>query len=149
MMQQHPNAVAVVGDLFQLFGPFKLIIEIGTGTGEWTNFLSMYGKVQSYDVVDRREGQSNYIFHQQNVFQTGIKDVYKCNLLICDGGNKVNEMRLFAPQLKSGSLVMVHDYGPTDTWKWCEFRDTNIPDCIQQIKSERLKSVAWFLGVKK
>jgi cephalosporin hydroxylase len=44
-----------------------------------------------------------------NIISENIKK-YK-TLIICDGGNKAKEVYMFSPILKSGDMIMAHDFG--------------------------------------
>lgn len=41
-------------------------------------------------------------------------------LLYCDNGNKVREIELYAPLLRTGSMLATHDYGSEVPAAWCE-----------------------------
>jgi cephalosporin hydroxylase len=101
----------------------KTVIEIGTGTGASAAFFANFNSVFntfSFDIVDRRKIRpENVIFWQAHIFQPGtirelaqIIESYRDEKLFifCDGGDKTKEFLLFAPFLKIGDCIAVHDW---------------------------------------
>lgn len=100
------------------------IIEIGTAYGGMTVGLALEAArrdipIHTFDIEDMPTPETNRIFYKLNVcrvrcdvFEKFPKTLFNepCYLL-CDGGDKRRELETFAPQLKSGSYVSVHDYG--------------------------------------
>ena len=106
---------------------FEQIIEIGTFTGAFTYWLSENKsdscKIISYD--------NNPDFLQVNNIKDTTLRVADCfdvdvigeikslisqpkkTLLLCDGGDKETEFKLFSRYLKTGDVVMLHDYEET------------------------------------
>jgi cephalosporin hydroxylase len=129
-----------------LDSPVKTIIEIGTDFGGLTNLLadikiSESAEIHTYDInKDRFISHNNKIqFHCKNVFsaEQEIKDLIQSEgktLLLCDGGNKQKEFEVFHKYLKSGDIIMAHDYAPnaqafaedyiSKIWNWHEFQDS-------------------------
>jgi hypothetical protein len=82
----------------------------------------------------------------------------KC-LLLCDGGNKVEEFNFFSQFITSGSYIMAHDYS-TDknyfdknirdkVWNWLEIEDADIMSSVYNYNLtkpeyyEKFKDVVW------
>lgn len=79
-------------------------------------------------------------------------------LLLCDGGCKKCEFNILSQYLKSGDIIMAHDYAPNTTyfeqhmknkiWNWHEIQDSDIIESCQKyglvpyMKEDFLK-VAW------
>ena len=108
------------------------IVEIGTGYGALTEFLGLWGISRGIPVVT----VDHAIIHDEHVldslgvhylemdefsdeFLEYIKDFIESLdslLFICDGGNKPKEFNLWAPLLKSGSIIAAHDWGTEINW---------------------------------
>lgn len=121
-----------------------------------------------YDIL-RSEGidvQEVNIFTDdyQNLREDKIYDVTSfiqqpgTTLVLCDGGNKINEFNLLSNLLKSGDYIMCHDYSPNleyfhkhienKVWNWLEIYDEAIQSAIDQnqlIKTyeKEFQAVAW------
>jgi hypothetical protein len=79
-------------------------------------------------------------------------------LVLCDGGNKPAEFNRYAKFLRSGDVIMAHDYAPTHDyfydqmhgkhWNWWEIQDSEIADACARCKLEpfmqdEFQRVAW------
>lgn len=86
------------------------------------------------------------------------------SLLVCDGPDKAAEVTRFAPYLKTGDLVMAHDYAASHdefarhargrTWNYCEITDGDIAAAIdahglEAVCPEVLAPGAWMCKVKR
>jgi hypothetical protein len=122
---QHPG----IEDFFpSLVRCFDRVVELGTFNGAMALYLRRIARadaeVISYDVdpsllmlpvdhgVDARWG--NY-FDEGTRGDIGrlVGRTRRRVLLLCDGGYKQEEFRMFAPCLKPGDVIMVHDYAET------------------------------------
>lgn len=157
---------------------FNLIIEIGFDRGALTSWLyqnkNKNTKLVSYDIsFDRKEIQDNSIdFRQGNCFDENIVNEIKTlietsdkTLILCDGGSKELEFDLYSKFLKSGDVIMLHDYAHDDVdynvicsklnWKSpAESRFTNIQTAIDvnnlvPYEYDLFKSVLWGSFIKK
>ena len=95
-------------------------------------------------------------------------------LLLCDGGNKRREVELYAPALKPGDFIMVHDWakdaaamaslrerGIWQSWEsWWDVGPSDavppegiMKDCVlngvKQVYAEEFDDVAWFCARKR
>jgi len=118
-------------------GPFELLIELtrpqtiyelGTGNGLFTNWLSetfpkvfifSYDKVRP-EVPPSRDGlffEADILgdHNWQKRLATEIENGGR-TILLCDNGDKVAEMRRFAPHMKLGDVLMCHDYAKSYKW---------------------------------
>lgn len=106
------------------------IVEIGTGTGRLTLYLAVWARcnlpchVTTIDTlkqttpqladllrsleVDRRHGTCFEPGFCRQIRRYGEASTL---LLYCDGGNKAQELREFAPMLGPGDVIMCHDFG--------------------------------------
>jgi len=107
---------------------FDQIVEIGTFTGAFTHWLSENKlnscKITSYDInpnyLEINSIQDTKLeicdcFEPESILQ--IKSILKepkRTLLLCDGGDKETEFKLFARFLKPGDVIMLHDYSETE-----------------------------------
>lgn len=118
------------------------IVEFGTHTGSMSIVLGLLGvlnkkPVVTYDITQATESNArellvknlNVLCEKQDIHDWEIrKQIVKDHFnepiyLLCDNGNKRDEFFAFVPQLKSGSVVSVHDYGVEfleDEWKVIE-----------------------------
>ncbi len=85
-------------------------------------------------------------------------------LLVCDGPDKPGEVARFVPHLKTGDLVMAHDYAAsrdeflrradTRTWNWCEITERDIAavvdaHALEAVCPDTLAPAAWTCKVKR
>lgn len=112
-------------DVFsKIIWDFDLIIEIGTFTGAFTDWLSQNSrpdcKIFSYDIrEDYREIKKSpkVNFRISDCFDLKtmkeISDLISSNnrvLFLCDGGDKETEFKLYSRYLKNGDVIMIHDF---------------------------------------
>ncbi|MEZ5285182.1 MAG: WlaTC/HtrL family glycosyltransferase [Vicinamibacterales bacterium] len=127
------------------------IVELGTGVGGLTVLFHLYARVTGarFVTVDRsvHDTAARALFEPLDV-DARRRDVAEpfaaaeiareiqgpgITLLVCDGPDKLGDVTRLAPYLKTGDLVMAHDYAAsTDTfeqtmrgrlWNWCEITD--------------------------
>ena len=102
---------------FQEFKP-DLIIELGTYLGALTHFFSLHGRVWTIDNMKRIiKEYPNVKYTISDVFSDSMVEGIKHSiqnhsqiLLFCDNGNKIEEFKLYAPLLKKGDIIFVHDW---------------------------------------
>ena len=103
---------------------FDTIIELGTFTGVFTKYLSLNSnkdtKIYTYDInPSYREvgdlSNTNFlisdILEPSTIFE--IKTLIKFGgrvLILCDGGDKETEFKLYSKFLKTNDVIMLHDY---------------------------------------
>lgn len=157
---------------------FDTIIEIGTYNGGLTSWLYDNKKsnamVVSYDIDGsiNHTNRTDIDFRVEDCFEeTALKDIISYikrpgkTLVVCDGGNKSKEFSTFSEYLKSGDIIMAHDYKVsdehwklvTDYWQWPYAADTtyeSIKDAIEKnnlepYKSEEFNFYLWVSYIKK
>jgi len=126
---QAPSAFFVLEDFLNKRTDIKRICEIGTAQGGTTVLFGLHMfKNEGVTLTFDNAGTFNSKWRELSVL-LGIEfsnlDVFKeegtnklkefvqrdgVSLLFCDGGNKVQEFNSFAPFLKSGDVIMAHDY---------------------------------------
>lgn len=164
--QQNHNAYKAFYNLLANVKPSR-ILEIGTAIGGFTQFLRIATNelgmqntiIRSYD-IDRKPWYEDMLIagidvRVTNIFvhnadntawETVTSDVIDfiredgvC-MVLCDGGNKPSEFNVLSQFLKTGDLIMAHDYAPNkeyfDThmkgkiWNWHEIKDQDINSAI-------------------
>lgn len=128
---RHRLCSQVVG-FEQVLAPFfsqldiRNVFEIGTQHGGFTLFLSDVfpsSTIYTYDVVDQSrflENVSNVKRSFRNIFNkdytiasnqfTDLISKTSPTLVLCDGGNKIEEVKTISKLLKIGDYIMWHDY---------------------------------------
>lgn len=174
-VQQVPKALNVFQEFFENES-FEYVIEIGTSYGGLSLFLNEQSNIHNfkfitYDISDVRikkawlDNKIPFDYTIEDCFSTNTSNFIitllkenKC-LLLCDGGNKVEEFNFFSQFITSGSYIMAHDYSPDKdyfnknirdaVWNWLEIEDADIMvsvDDYNLIKPEyyeKFKDVVW------
>jgi len=185
--QQNQYFLDHVEEMLLLINPSR-IIEIGTARGGVTLLMSdilykhnMYNsKIKTFDISMRAHLKNikvpNIEFYVGNVFRYKDESLIKeeeitnfiskdhTNLFLCDGGYKVKEFITLCPYLKSGDVIMLHDYAPNKEifeseykdkiWNWMEVTDKDILPCIEKYNLSYyemglIKPSAWVALIKK
>ena len=121
-----------------------------------TNLLLQMGTV--FKKIDFLNDKSN-IEYIGGLIRDGRR-----TLVLCDGGDKPKEFRLFAPFLKSNDIIMAHDWAATEEdyvrvkeariwygWetKWEWIKEACESNHIEQIYQEEFDRSVWFCGRKR
>jgi predicted O-methyltransferase YrrM len=188
MAQQHEDYELPFTNLLSTVKP-KRILEIGTGAGGFTLFLRdklneldlQDTVIRSYDVgttyfdtndYDKTNLEilkdnlftdgNNFVLHRQDLIEPFIKSE-GTTIVLCDGGNKKREFNQIAPLLKSGDIIMAHDYVENEQlykevyydniWNWCEIQEKDILDVCNQenlndYMKEEFNKVVWVCKIK-
>lgn len=152
--------------------PFARIIEIGTDYGGLTNLLASLEiskniNIYTFDVSNSRfiSHDNKIIFYHKDVFsiETEIGKMIASEgrtLLLCDGGDKKKEFEIFHRYLKTGDIIMAHDYASTPEdfkenyfgkiWNWHEFQDSFADfNGLEPYMQDLFKKYAWCIRIKK
>lgn len=174
--QQNPKAYELFYDLLKLAKPNQ-ILEIGTGLGGLTVYLRMCCDelhlqtfIRSYDIYDRPEYSTlsgrgieviiGNVFHDDysRVDESVIEFIQRegISLILCDGGYKIGEFNLLSNYLKSGDIIMAHDYAPDQEyfekymrgriWNWMEIEDNRVEETIAKNKLVPYEDVDFLKG---
>lgn len=187
-VQQNPNIIEPFYDLINTVKP-KRIIEIGTADGGLTLFLQDLVDlldIEDCNVITYDVRQQNNLLSLQTKIDVRFENLFNENysgfkdektmkdlsnliqqpgvtVILCDGGNKINEFKLLSPLLKSGDVIMAHDYAEnTDVyeskiknvfWLWNEIQDSDIYDTCQinnltPFIQEKFENVVWVCKIK-
>lgn len=157
---------------------FDNIIEIGTYNGGLTSWLydnkNPNAMVVSYDIDGsiNSTNRTDIDFRVEDCFEEkSFNDIVSYikkpgkTLVVCDGGNKPKEFSLFSQYLKSGDIIIAHDYmanpeywkSVTDYWQWPYEADTtydSIKDAIEKnelepYRNEEFNFYLWTSYIKK
>lgn len=163
-MQQAANIEQVFREFFSHYVP-KRIIELGTGTGEFTNLLRRLREDvdKDFDLItidqhnDIKEIPWPIVFIQMHVFQHFdiIRDLIQRNtLVLCDNGNKIVEITRLSDYLFPDCVIMAHDYCETKEdlgkyWGCCEITWDDVKDLGLEKYQYKLMKTAGWLSLKK
>lgn len=158
-VQQHPKAFDVFTKFFEQNKDLDLVVELGSGGGGLSMFISdlckkydikfvTYEKRPDKGITDNPEfSRRNIDFRQQDIFDektiTEVKEMLAKSgksLVMCDGGNKIKEFNSYVSYLKLGDIIMAHDYAPNQEifeskykdkiWNWMEINDNDIQKSV-------------------
>lgn len=176
--------------LFNTIKPHR-VLEIGTSCGGLTlmlrDILDNLGltecDLRTYDVNPDHDrtilfnSNLNYDFRLKNLFNQPYSDLCEVNgqevidyinedgpiIILCDGGCKINEFNILSKFLKSGDIIMAHDYAPTaeyfesynknKIWNWCEIFDKDVADAcndnnLTPYMADEFSAVVWLCRKK-
>lgn len=187
-IMQHESIKEKFTNLINKIKPSK-VLEIGTASGGLTllirDILDSNGfqgtKLLTYDVYDPNylryhvENGSKIDIRVETIFDNRYEEFENATeainfvesegvtLVLCDGGNKKNEFRLFSNHLKKGDVIMAHDYSPNidffeekvrnKIWNWFEIQDSDIEEsCVKNNLSpfmeEDFRQAVWVCKIK-
>ena len=180
-ISQNDKAIPLFDEMFKLLEinltPVSRIIELGTYHGGLSVFLGLYCfmnniKFITYDL----EPFVNNIEKVKNIFETlkidyRVKNIneYKdeiiteikkegMTLLLCDGGDKINEFNTFSQHIKINDIIMAHDYAKdlnffndhikNKLWNWHEIQHSQIEKaCVDNglvdFMSDEFENAVW------
>jgi hypothetical protein len=170
----------------------KRIIEIGTEYGGFTLFIKNVlefldiedFKIRTYDIKETALSNHNELDDKieilnKNIFseipivslkKEEIDDIKNflskngVNLILCDGVDKQGEFRVLSELLKSGDIIMAHDYAENETvfnekikgkiWNWMEIQESDIKEAsikndLEFFMKDEFEKVAWVCKIKK
>ena len=182
-VQQHPKVFDEFNIFFKENNNIDLVIEIGTGDGGMSMFLKdkcdeIESKFITFDIKqDKKDVLDKHdqfikrdidmricdVFADETIDE--IKKLINCHgqvLIMCDGNNQVDEFNTFSGLIKSGDIIMAHDYAPNKfvfdskyrdkIWNWLEVQDSDIKDAVDynNLKDyhKQLEQVAWVSKIK-
>lgn len=157
---------------------FDNIIEIGTYNGGLTSWLydnkNPNAMVVSYDIDGsiNHTNRTDIDFRIEDCFaEKSFKEIISYiqrpgkTLVVCDGGDKPKEFSIFSEYLKSGDVIIAHDYAKnpeywkfvTDYWQWPYESDTNydsikdaiIKNGLEPYRDDEFNFYLWTSYIKK
>lgn len=182
-MRQSLQAIAVFENLLSRTKPAR-IIEIGTDQGglivalkDIIDTLNLDTTLRSYDIKDYKkiypEIRSMGIDQRvENIFDSEYRNLTPdkkeelvsliqsdgISIILCDGGNKINEFNCLSQYLKTNDIIMAHDYAETlkdfaenikyKLWNWCEIKGSDIKNAcdmynLTDFMKDEFRLVAW------
>lgn len=181
--QQHHDAYGVFYSLIKNTRP-KRILEIGTAQGGFICFLKLCidnlginADVRSYDIKNKKQYKDlrelgidvrvENIFYQNytSCDRTVVEYIQRdgTTVILCDGGNKIEEFKLLSKHIKVGDFILAHDYADSEKtfyskiknnrWNWCEITNDDIAESVIKYKldhymKDQFESVAWTCRMK-
>ena len=143
---QRPEIWDAFREVFKQEKPDK-ILELGTGCGA----LAMFFRDELPDVPIITVDISAWPFYDYMFDKAGIDfrmEDYRTDpsliefvkadgktFIICDNGNKPQEVAYFAPHMKQGDVIMAHDYvGYPDHYEWgaSEITDQSVAEAVRE-----------------
>lgn len=157
---------------------FDNIIEIGTYNGGLTSWLydnkNPNAMVVSYDIdgTINQTKRTDIDFRVEDCFaEKSFNEIISYiqrpgkTLVVCDGGDKPKEFNIFSEYLKSGDVIIAHDYSKDDDywnrvtnyWQWPYESDTNydsikdavIKNGLEPYRNEEFNFYLWTSYIKK
>ena len=135
------------------------VLEIGTATGGFIRAVRDLtdAEIITYDVLETKHKatleENNISVNVKSVFDDfdNVEDYISGKgqvLVLCDGGNKIKEFEVFSRMLKSGDIIMAHDYSRDENlyqayiknhvWRWCEIQ---YKDIALSVETQNLEPV--------
>lgn len=187
VLQQSRNVFDVFREFLNKVKP-KRILEIGTGGGGLTLFMrDCLNEIGLQDTEIKTFDTKNHSYYEtlrennieviiDNLFNEDYTDIIKPNLIenfvkkdgitivLCDGGNKINEFNLLSKIIKPGDYILAHDYCfnkevfekeiYNKIWNWCEIMESDIEKSSEQenlftVDYENFSKVVWICKQKK
>jgi hypothetical protein len=156
-MSQNRMAVPVWSYAMEVYPPAQ-IVELGSGNGGFTTVLAVHAwrigaKIFSFEraVAPNRDWQSLSAFLGIQFFKGDLFAEWKTikeliqrpgvTYLLCDDGDKVKEFNMFAPFIKHGDIVAVHDYCCVDStgYAWWPWSEITKPEIAQTVTDNKLQ----------
>jgi hypothetical protein len=145
------------------------VLEIGTATGGFIRAMRDLtdAEIITYDVKQTNHKatleENNITVNVQSVFEDyeAVEEYISGKgqvLVLCDGGNKIKEFEVFSRILKSGDIIMAHDYSYDENlyqayiknhvWRWCEiqYKDIALPVSLNNLEphmTEEFQEAVW------
>jgi hypothetical protein len=145
------------------------VLEIGTATGGFTRAARdlTNAEIITYDVIETKHKatleENNITVNVKSVFDDYevVEDYISEKgqvLVLCDGGNKIKEFEVFSKMLKSGDIIMAHDYSYDEpmyrayirenVWNWCEIQYKDIAlavetNNLEPVLTEDFQEAVW------
>ncbi len=162
---------------------FDVIIELGTSFGGLTYILddivkenNLTHNIHTFDFsykkyvetfLNERGCTYHVLDERDDIYKTTVIDLLSNNgkaLLLCDGGNKKEEFNRYSEYLKSGDIIMAHDYSHDITvfeneiknkfWNWFEISFSDIKESVEKFdlteyQKVDFKHAVWACFIKK
>jgi hypothetical protein len=162
--QQNENMLPAFRQFIEQTRPARFL-EIGTAGGgtityikDLLNELNLTSPIKTFEVKEhkwypfmRDRGieviiDNIFDYSYRNIAKPELIDSYiqqeGISVILCDGGSKINEFRILSEFLKTGDIIMAHDYVDTKSnfeenykgkiWNWREIGSEHIDPVSEQ-----------------
>ena len=182
--QQSHNAYQVFFDFLSEVRPSR-ILEIGTALGGFTEFLKITidhlgldTEILSYDISERpwyyQMVEKGIDVRVENIFNEDWSDVIDyvkqyvtspgITIVLCDGGWKIGEFKIFSRIITPGDYILAHDYSLNKEvfeqeikdriWNWCEITEADIwqsvsDNNLESYQPEVFSQAVWVCKIKR
>lgn len=183
--QQNPHVFEALYKLLVDKKP-KQILEIGTALGGLTRYinhicteLELDTDIRSYDTHGRYEHRvlkkEGVDIRIENIFTEDYSGLSNKSIIdfinqsgttivLCDGGNKIKEFNILSEYLKSGDIIMAHDYASDSKtfkdkierkyWNWHEISDNDVKSAslkynLKPYMQDVFDKAVWVCKVRK
>jgi len=145
------------------------VLEIGTATGGFIRAVRDLTDAQiiTYDILQTKHKatleENNISVNVKSVFDDfdAVEEYISGKgqvLVLCDGGDKRYEFHVFSKMLKSGDIIMAHDYSYDEAmyrayirenvWRWCELQYKDIAFAVETqnlepVLTEEFQEAVW------
>jgi len=134
------------------------IITYDVNSADYLKDFVIKNNLQRINIITQNIFSDNYTTLDDTAIQKLISNPNNRILLLCDGGCKKCEFNLLSKYLKSGDIIMAHDYAPNreyfeqhiknKIWNWHEIQDSDIEHSIkdnnlQPYMRDEFINVAW------
>lgn len=152
---------------------FDTLIELGTGRGTLTLFLSdiTRSKIYTFNKGDVILADSLTdvgvsvvkadVFSDSTIDQ--IKELISAPgrvLMLCDNGDKVREFNTFSQFLKQGDVIMAHDYFKSkkshnrSIWRGCEITESDVEVSAKKYNlvpfhQDEFAKIVWMIKIRR
>lgn len=155
---------------------FDIIVELGTSLGGLTYILddivrenNLKHKIHTFDIgyrdyvemhLQKRECVYHVLDERDEIYKTTVVDLLTNHgkvLLLCDGGNKKEEFQRYSEFLKSGDVIMAHDYSEdmnvfkteieNKHWNWFEISLADISESVNKHNLKKYEKVDFKFAV--
>ena len=187
LAMQHHEAFSVFEKLLDTVKPSR-VIEIGTSHGGLVLFIRHYlnkiglsdSKIRTFDINrfpshSRLLQEHNLEIVYDNIFSIDYTTLENSkpildflsdsgtNVVICDGGSKINEFNILSNYINPGDIILAHDYADNlsffqkhimnQRWAWLEIQESDIKDsCLKNnlvdFMKEDFNKVVWVCKQK-
>lgn len=143
-------------DLVKLSSTDSYTMTVDINGFQWMQFMNEFG-------IDFRKEDAD---SENALICFDIKDIVSKRgktLLICDGGSKINEVIIYSKLIKSGDIIICHDYAENredfekningKVWNWCEITYQDISSVHHLLEKHALyedfRNKVWGCFIKK
>jgi cephalosporin hydroxylase len=166
---QNATAMLAISILLDAIKP-RHIVEIGTGIGGLSVLIGIWAKLngsnfRTYDSNDQRKYSELFLalgidFQKKDALEAGVQEIVPhiqqpgVSLVLCDNGDKHRELAIYAPHLKLGDYIMMHDYAKSKEeyiekiaskyWDWHESNESGaVGHGLTPVFTTLLEYAAW------